>query len=341
MGEAVQNVEVGLSLPNRGVLFGLSPQTLLDVADIAEESGAFGSVWVGDNFLSKPRLEAIVTLAGIAARTKRIKLGTICLATFPMRHPLPLAIQWASLDVLSGGRTILAVCNGGSAKDGPGFALELETMGVASKERVGRVEEGIEILRRFWSGDPVDFAGEFYTFRGVQVQPRPVQNQIPIVIAANPHPSQGDEVEERILRRVARLGDGWQTDGLPPELFQKRWNRIRQMAQEEGREGNVNHVSLHLMVNINDNAAAARRAAVEFLSHYYGAGTITEEKLSSWLAFGSPAAVVEKIDEFIKAGCTTPVLRFVDADQIGQVRRCIDEVLPHLSKATSVPFMEP
>ena len=336
VGETVQDVEVGLSLPNRGVLFGLSPQVLLDVADIAEESGAFGSVWVGDNFLSKPRLEAIVTLAGIAARTKRLKLGTICLATFPMRHPLPLAIQWASLDVLSGGRTILAVCNGGSAKDGPGFALELETMGVASKERVGRVEEGIEILRRFWSGDPVDFAGEFYTFRGVRVEPRPVQNRIPIVIAANPHPSQGDEVEERILRRVARLGDGWQTDGLPPELFRKRWSRIRQLAREEGRGSEVNHVSLHLMVNINDDAAAARRAAVGFLTHYYGAGTISEEKLSSWLAFGSPAAVVEKIEEFIEAGCTTPVLRFVDADQVGQMRRCIEEVLPHLSKTTSV-----
>jgi alkanesulfonate monooxygenase SsuD/methylene tetrahydromethanopterin reductase-like flavin-dependent oxidoreductase (luciferase family) len=336
VGEAVQDVEVGLSLPNRGVLFGLSPQTLLDAADVAEQSGAFGSVWVGDNFLSKPRLEAIVTLAGIAARTKRLKLGTICLATFPMRHPLPLAIQWASLDVLSGGRTILAVCNGGSAKDGPGFALELETMGVASKERVGRLEEGIQILRRFWSGEPVDHAGKYYSFRGVQVQPRPVQTEIPIVIAVNPHPSQGEEVEERILRRVARLADGWQTDGLPPELFRKRWNRIRQMAQEEGRGSDVNHVSLHLMVNINDDAAAARRAAVEFLNHYYGVGTISEEKLSSWLAFGSPAAVVEKIEEFIEAGCTTPVLRFVDADQIGQMGRCIDEVIPHLSKTTSV-----
>lgn len=340
MGESVQNVEFGLSLPNRAVLFGLSPQTLLDAADIAEESGAFDSVWVGDNLLSKPRLEAIVTLAGIAARTKRLRLGTICLASFPMRHPLPLAIQWASLDVLSGGRTILAVCNGGSAKDGPAFAHELETMGIASKERAPRLEEGIEILRRFWSGDPVDHAGQFYTFSGVEIQPQPVQKQIPIVIAVNPHPSVGEEIEERVLRRVARLADGWQTDGLPPELFKKRWTRIQQMAHEEGRGADVKHVSLHLMVNINDDAKAARRAAVEFLSHYYGAGTISEEKLSSWLAFGSPEAVAEKIAEFIEAGCTTPVLRFADGDQIGQLRRCIDEVLPNLPKTTPVQLVD-
>ena len=94
-------VRFGISLPNRAVLFGLPPQVLLETAEQAEASGLFDSVWVGDNFLSKPRLEAIVTLSALAARTKRLKLGTICLASFPLRHPLSLAIQWASLDVLS------------------------------------------------------------------------------------------------------------------------------------------------------------------------------------------------------------------------------------------------
>src|SRR6516225_8344741 len=135
-------VRFGLSLPNRAVLFGLPPALLLETAEDADASGAFDSVWVGDNFLSKPRLEAIVTLSALAARTRRLKLGTICLASFPLRHPLPLAIQWASLDVLSGGRTILTVCNGGSAQAGPRFATELAAMGVASGERMARVEEG-------------------------------------------------------------------------------------------------------------------------------------------------------------------------------------------------------
>ena len=100
----------GLSLSNRAVLFDWATMDdLVEAAIIADESGCFSGVWVGDNLLSKPRIESIVTLSAIAARTTRVKLGTICLASFPLRDPILLAIQWASLDVLSRGRTILAV----------------------------------------------------------------------------------------------------------------------------------------------------------------------------------------------------------------------------------------
>src|SRR5947207_111702 len=111
--QATSRARFGLSLPNRAVLFGIPPDALLRAAEQADASGVFDSVWVGDNFLSKPRLEAIVTMSALAALTKRVKLGVVCLASFPLRHPLLLALQWASLDVLSGGRTILAVCLGG------------------------------------------------------------------------------------------------------------------------------------------------------------------------------------------------------------------------------------
>src|SRR5215468_10333424 len=86
-------VEFGISLPNRAVLFGVPPDLLLETAEHAEASGHFDSVWVGDNLTSKPRLEAVVTLSALAARTRRVKLGTICLASFPLRHPLLLALQ--------------------------------------------------------------------------------------------------------------------------------------------------------------------------------------------------------------------------------------------------------
>src|ERR671928_1717356 len=130
----------GLSLSTRAILFGWATlDDLLTAAQMAEASGYFDGIWVGDNLLSKPRVEALVTLSAIAARTQRLTLGTICLASFPLRDPLLLAIQWASLDLLSGGRTILAVCNGASASDGPQFAHELEVMRVKSHERVGRV----------------------------------------------------------------------------------------------------------------------------------------------------------------------------------------------------------
>ena len=106
---------LGLSLPNRGVLFGATTAgELVQLAERAEASGGFGSVWVGDSLLAKPRLEAIALLSGIATRTTRVKLGTICMASMTLRDPILLAIQWASLDLLAEGRTILGACLGGA-----------------------------------------------------------------------------------------------------------------------------------------------------------------------------------------------------------------------------------
>jgi alkanesulfonate monooxygenase SsuD/methylene tetrahydromethanopterin reductase-like flavin-dependent oxidoreductase (luciferase family) len=325
-------VEFGISLPNRAVLFGMPPDLLLQTAERAEASGHFGSVWVGDNLTSKPRLEAVVTLSALAARTRRMKLGTICLASFPLRHPLLFALQWASLDVMSGGRTVLAVCSGGSASMGPQYAAELAAMGVDTSERIGRVEEGIALLRAFWSG-PVTHHGRFYHFDEVEVLPRPAR-RIPIVLAVNPV-SPDPKVTERAMRRVARLADGWQTDGTPPHVFAERWRQIRAYAAEYGRAADVTHASLHLMVNISDDAAAARRESVAFLDRYYGVGTISEEKLASWLAFGPPEAVIDKVSQFIVAGCTTVVMRFTSPDQQGQLERCLADVMPALRAAVT------
>ena len=170
----------GLSLSNRAVLFDWATMDdLVEAAVIAEESGYFSGVWVGDNLLSKPRVESIVTLSAIAARTETLSLGTICLASFPLRDPILLAIQWASLDVLSKGRTILAVCNGGSASDGPQFARELDNMDVASRDRVSRLVEGVQVLRRLWSEERVTHQGRFYNFTELEALPKPVQQSVP------------------------------------------------------------------------------------------------------------------------------------------------------------------
>ena len=330
MPVTASRVTFGLSLPNRAVLFGgpITWETLLAASERAEVSGAFDSVWVGDNLLSKPRLEAIVALSAIATRTRRVKLGTICLASFPLRDPVLLATQWASLDLVSGGRAILAVCAGAPASKGPQFAAELAALGIASRERLPRLEEGIALLRRFWGIGPVTFEGEMYRYTNVDVQPKPVQKTPPILLAVNPPRQVAPAVEDQALRRVARLADGWQTDGVPPDLFRQRWDRIRDYAAQEGRAEAITNASLHLMVNINDDAEQARRESVAFLDQYYGAGAITSERLESWLAFGPPSAVIDKIGEYLDAGCTTPVLRFTSPNQLSQLERCIDTVLP-------------
>src|SRR5919202_5999948 len=98
---ADRRARYGLSLPNRGVLFGVTTvPELLELSETAEASGFYDSIWVGDSFLAKPRLEALAVLSAIAARTRRVKLGPACMASFPLRNALLLAPQGASLDVI-------------------------------------------------------------------------------------------------------------------------------------------------------------------------------------------------------------------------------------------------
>src|ERR1700758_2854079 len=99
----------GVILATRAVVLGaVKARDLLDIAVDAERSGMFDAVWVGDSLLAKPRLESVTLLSALAGVTERVRLAVGCLATFVHRHPVLFAQQWASLDVLSGGRAWLA-----------------------------------------------------------------------------------------------------------------------------------------------------------------------------------------------------------------------------------------
>ena len=118
---------------------GTPARELIDMAVAAENSGLVDAIWVGDSILSKPRLECIPLLGAIAAHTSRVKLGVACMATIAQRNPVLLALQWASLDVLSGGRTWLAACMGYPASQHPMAAKELEVMGIAKQRAAGAI----------------------------------------------------------------------------------------------------------------------------------------------------------------------------------------------------------
>ena len=234
----------GLTLPNRAVVLGaIKSRDLLELTVEAETSRAFDTVWVGDSLLAKPRLEAVTLMAALAAVTSRVRLGVGCLATFVHRHPILFAQQWASLDVLSSGRAWLVVCLGGPDEQSPAQALEHKVMGVRAAERVGRLEEGITILRRLFGEKKASHQGRYYQFEGVTVEPSPIQQPHPIWIASNPTgltwkggASAEDSVVERSFRRVARYADGWMTNKVNPAQFREQWGRISAMAREEGRD---------------------------------------------------------------------------------------------------------
>src|SRR5262245_53376844 len=319
----------GLSLPNRGVLFGAtSVDELLAISEQADASSAFDSIWVGDSLFAKPRLESLVLLSAIAARTRRVRLGTCCLSTFPLRDPLFLAAQWAALDHVSSGRMILGACVGGSLPREKAEA-EFAPFKVRLADRGPRLEEGIGILRRLWTEDRVSHEGRFYHFRELTLEPKPVQKPCPpIWIATNPRPELTKRhVMDRALERVARLADGWMTDNTPVARFKERWGFIREVARKAGRPTESMESALHLMVNINDDRTAGFDEAVKFLQTYYSPA-MTRDYIEGWLACGPPAAVLDKIRAYVDAGCTTPILRFASWDQKGQLARTLAEVLP-------------
>jgi alkanesulfonate monooxygenase SsuD/methylene tetrahydromethanopterin reductase-like flavin-dependent oxidoreductase (luciferase family) len=319
-------MKFGLTLPNRGVLFGATtPEEMLRLAEIADQSGAFQSVWVGDSLFGKPRMEAVALLAGVAARTRRVRLGAACMASFTLRDPVLLAYQWASLDLLAGGRTVMVGCTGIVPQ--AGYDIEAAVYGVDNKARVERLTEWITILKRLWTEDDVTFAGKHYRFAGVTVEPKPAARpRPPIWIANNARGSR--EVIERTHRRVARHADGWQTSISDPDDLAWRLGDIRAKAQEVGRDAAAIETHLYHNINVNDDRAAALAESKQFLDTYY-TEDMSAARVESWTAAGSPAACVEHLRAYERLGFDEVTLRCTSWDQRGQLKRVIEEVLPH------------
>ena len=163
----------GLTLSNRDVVTGESTlDELLWLARRADADPVWDSLWVGDSILAKPRLDSITLLGGLATATERVRLGPACMASTPLRPAIELAYQWASLDFLSGGRTIFVACQGQGQAGGGHFATEFAALGVAPKDRMRRMEEAIEILRLTSSAVDVDYEGVHNRFRGITIEPR-------------------------------------------------------------------------------------------------------------------------------------------------------------------------
>lgn len=325
----------GLTLPNRGVVLGAIPaRDLLDLAEIAEACPAFDAIWVGDSLLAKPRLEAVTLLSALAGATARLRLGVGCLATFVHRHPVLFAHQWASLDVLSGGRAWLVVCLGGPDEQSKAQALEHAVMCVRSSERPARLEEGIVVLRRLFHDTDVAHHGEFYDFEGVTLQPRPMQQPCPIWIASNPTgltwkggASAAAAVVERNFRRVARLADGWMTNKVSPAEFRTQWARITAMTREEGRDPARMGSALYHNITIGEDRRAALEESKRFLDAYY-TSSFSASFVEGWTVAGDPKRCVEELRAYLDAGLDHIALRFASWDQRGQLQRFLKDIAP-------------
>jgi alkanesulfonate monooxygenase SsuD/methylene tetrahydromethanopterin reductase-like flavin-dependent oxidoreductase (luciferase family) len=333
----------GLSLPNRGILFGaISVRELLDLARAAEESGFFGSVWIGDSLLDRPRVDAIPLLGALATVTKKIWIGVSCFASFIVRHPIELAIQWASVDILAGGRTVWIPCLGG------GVARELDPFGIHRSERVPRFVEELELIKRFWTEDQVDHEGRFFKFRGVSVEPKPLQKPRPtLLLAVTPDDRKlSPERVDRALIRALDHADGWQGADTNVEHIARLCRRIRELSRERGGDPNY-PCSTHVHITIDDDRARAWDTSKRYFQKYYpedfiaGSGALPDELIQRFHTWGPPEECARGLLQFVSAGCSTVIVRFASDHQTAQLKRFLTDVAPILNEARVSPPKSP
>ena len=289
---------VGYLLPTRDRIMAGSPDAapLLALAEKAEALG-YDSVWVGDSLLARPRHEPLTLLAGVAARTRRVDIGTAVLLP-ALRNPVVLAHQVATLDRIAAGRVILGV---GIAADVPSVREEFEAAGVPFEKRVGCMLEGLRLCRALWSGEPVDWDGRWRVRQGV--------------LGPTPHRPGGPPIwvggSTRAGReRAGREFDGWFPTGPDAAGWGERWREAQTIAAEAGRAPGSVTGAVYLTLAIDDDAAAGNARIDAYLEQYYGAPASV---LRKWQAcFAGPAeAVADWLAGYAAAGASHLVLRLV------------------------------
>src|SRR2546428_8404787 len=197
--------QFGVLIPTREAVMSGRPETgpLLAMAERAEAAG-FDSVWIGDSLTARPRDEPLTLMSAIAARTRRVRIGTGVLLP-ALRNPVVLAHVVGTLDRIAEGRVILGV---GIAADTPAIRKEFAAASVPWERRVGRVLETLEICRALWSRDHVSFHGKHFTLDDVTLEPKPPRAGGP------PSPDRGGRRAAR--RRAGRLPPAGPPPPPPP-----------------------------------------------------------------------------------------------------------------------------
>jgi len=287
---------------------------------MAEEAG-LDSVWVGDGLLSKPRLEPLATLAAVAMKTSHIRLGTSVLLA-PMRQPVQLAQMAATVDVLSKGRLTLGLGVGGAFIEPQ--QREWEAIGVAPKERGERMTELVQVCRQLWTQDTVTFEGRYLKLNRATMLPKPLQEGgIPILLAS--HHGSGSKAQ---YRRAARYADGVISISDTPEQYGEVIRRVRNYAEEGGRDLNSLRTAFYMTVNLNQDREFAGREADDFIRRYYGVNLWKEK----WGPFGPPADLICRIREYYDEGAQEFIFRFASLNVVQQFKVFLEEVAPQVDR---------
>ena len=265
------------------------PEALWSYLD-ACETGDVDSIWLSDRLSSPaPVPEVMTTLAAIGARTTRLKFGP-SVVVLPYRTPVVAAKEMATVDWLSQGRLFPAV--------GVGVELprEFDASGVAFAQRGRRTDEAIRVMRMLWTQDEVTFQGEFYKLDRISIFPKPWQTPPPIWIGGK---------SEAAMRRTARLGDGWIPSFITPDEMRVGIGKVQDLAAAEGRHVPEDHFGTLINYAIADTEAAASALAQPFVPR----GRVDEATMRQCTAFGPVGRLLEKVEDYVKAGASKFILR--------------------------------
>jgi probable F420-dependent oxidoreductase len=299
----------------------------------AEDLG-FDSATCIDHVLTVPPyttgtwLEPMVLLGALAAVTRTIKLGPMGI-TLPLRNPVYYAKEWATLDLLSGGRAIFGVGVGWHEK-------EFSVMNVPYKERGRRMNEMLEAVLALWSGDDVTYRGDYYRFEHVRIDPKPVQRPYPpIWIPGGTSPldkAYGQKLPDftPVLRRIAKYASVWIPHSpATPDMVRGDWARIQEMAKTFGRRPSDIEKAYCNFVYVLEKGEKPEAAVPRF-------SKISGKDLEFWRTHylvGTPAEVAERVCEKVNAmgGVSHVIFNPVDWS-MSQLELLASEVRPLILK---------
>jgi len=313
-------MKFGVLLPHFGKE--ASPSRLIDGSRLCEELG-FESVWVRDHLLWHPHgmekaglkfVEPFVTLAAIAAVTKKLLLGTAVL--IPVRWPLKLSQNLASLSYLAGGRVIAGIGLGSTP-------AELSAAGLNGEQRVDIVRETVEICRQIWKENSASYKGKVFSFEDATIEPKPAA-PIPFYYGGSTRAS---------IRRVAEYCDGWIAGRVPMATFDDRLKYLRTLTDREIALANIPIVCIE-----KDRAKALARINVEDLAgssegskHWVKPPSgrfATIEDLEGLLIAGNPDDCAREIEKFRQRGIEHLVLDLrLQYDRYEEILQLISEEL--------------
>ena len=280
--------------------------------DACEEWGV-DSLWLSERLVSTQTfLEPLTALAAIAGRTRQVKFGMNA-TVLPLRDPLVLAKECATIDYLSDGRLLPMFGVGNDA------APEWKALGLDTKGRGARSNEMLALLSRLWTEDHVSFDGKYYHFEDVTIAPKPKQQPLPMWIGGS---------SEAAIERTARYGNGWLAGAAQgPEQIARVVAGIRARSAELGRPIDEDHYG----AGFSFRFGSWEEPAVERSLQTYRARPGVSADPRDFMAVGDAEAIIDLVTRLREAGISKFVARPIaesDEEMVEQSRMLAEHVSP-------------